>query len=106
LYDILERLKNKITVIYLKIKVLKEESKELEIEFDTKDLTIPDLIASELLKNDDVDFAGVAKDHPETGNAVLVLKSKKKAKDVLLKAIESLDEQFAELKTQVSKKGK
>lgn len=43
---------------------------------------------------------------PETGNAVLTLKSKKKAKDVLLKAIESLDEQFAALKTQVSKKGK
>jgi hypothetical protein len=35
---------------------------------------------------------------------VLVVKSKKKAKDVLLKAIESLDEQFAELKTQLSKK--
>jgi DNA-directed RNA polymerase subunit L len=88
----------------LKIKVLKDESKELMIEFETKDLTIPDLIASELLDNDDVDFAGVSKDHPETGNAVLVLKSKKKAKDTLLKAIESLDEQFAELKTQLSKK--
>jgi DNA-directed RNA polymerase subunit L len=90
----------------LKIKVLKDESKELTIEFETKDTTIPDLIVSELLDNDDVDFAGVAKDHPETGNAVLTLKSKKKAKDVLLKAIESLDEQFASLKTQVSKKGK
>ncbi len=93
-------------MIYLKIKVIKDESKELVIEFETKDLTIPDLIASELLENEDVDFAGVAKDHPETGNAVLVVKSKKKAKDVLLKTIESLDEQFTELKAQVSKKGK
>jgi DNA-directed RNA polymerase subunit L len=90
----------------MKMKVLKDESKELMLEFDTKDLTIPDLIASELLESDDVEFAGVSKDHPETGNAVLVLKSKKKAKDTLLKAIDRLDEQFAELKTQLSSKKK
>ncbi len=84
--------------------MLKEESKELVVEFQTHDLTIPDLIASELLESDSVEFAGVSKDHPETGNAVLVVKSSKKAKEELLKAIESLDEQFAELKTQISKK--
>lgn len=89
---------------FLKMKVLKDESKELIIEFDTKDFTIPDLIASELLGDDNTEFAGVSKDHPETGNVVLALKSKKKAKDELLKAIDSLDEQFAELKTMISKK--
>jgi DNA-directed RNA polymerase subunit L len=91
---------------WLKIKTLKDETKELVIEFETKDLTIPDLIAGELLSSDDVEFAGVAKDHPETGSAVLTIKSKKNAKSALMKAIESLDEQFTELKTQVSKKGK
>ncbi|MGI0100102.1 MAG: RpoL/Rpb11 RNA polymerase subunit family protein [Candidatus Micrarchaeaceae archaeon] len=85
----------------MKIKVLKDESKELMIEFDTKDLTIPDLIASELVDEDDTEFAGVSKDHPETGNVVLVLKSKKQAKSELLKAIGRLDEQFAELKEQL-----
>jgi DNA-directed RNA polymerase subunit L len=85
----------------LKIKVLKDESKELMIEFETKDLTIPDLIANELVNEDDTEFAGVSKDHPETGNAVLVLKSKKQAKAELLKAIGRLDEQFADLKTQL-----
>jgi DNA-directed RNA polymerase subunit L len=90
----------------LKIKVLKDESKELVIEFDTRDLTIPDLIASELLNEDDTEFAGVSKDHPETGNAVLVLRSKKTAKTELLKAITRVDEKFAELKTQLSSKKK
>jgi DNA-directed RNA polymerase subunit L len=88
----------------LKLKVLKDESKELMVEFETKDLTIPDLIASELLSEEDVDFAGVSKDHPETGNVVLVVKSKKNAKSELLKAIGRIDESFAEIKTQISKK--
>jgi DNA-directed RNA polymerase subunit L len=88
----------------MKIKVLKDETKELMIEFDTKDLTIPDLIASELLTEDDTEFAGVSKDHPETGNVTLVLKSKKNAKSELLKAIGRIDEKISELKAQVSKK--
>ena len=85
----------------MKIKVLKDETKELMIEFETKDLTIPDLIANELVNEEDTEFAGVSKDHPETGNAVLVLKSKKTAKAELLKAISRVDEQFADLKTQI-----
>ena len=87
----------------MKIKVIKDESKELVIEFDTKDLTIPDLIAGELLNEDDTEFAGVSKDHPETGNTVLVLKSKKSAKSELLKAIGRIDEQFEDLKKQIGK---
>ncbi|MGD0729155.1 MAG: RpoL/Rpb11 RNA polymerase subunit family protein [Candidatus Micrarchaeaceae archaeon] len=73
------------------------------LEFDTTDLTIPDLVANELLKIDDVDFAGVSKDHPETGKAVLVVKGKK-PKDEILNVIGKIDDDFAELKTQLSKK--
>lgn len=86
----------------MKINVLKDESKELIIEFDTKDLTIPDLIANALVNEENTEFAGVSKDHPETGNAVLVLKSKKTAKTELLKALGKIDEQFSELKSQIS----
>ena len=88
----------------MKIKVLKDESKELMIEFETKDLTIPDLIANELLSEEDTEFAGVSKDHPETGNVMLVLKSKKQAKAELLKAIGRVDDQFSDLKDQLSAK--
>lgn len=88
----------------MKIEVKKDEGKELDIEFDTPDLTIPDLIASELLTNDSVEFAGVSKDHPEVGKPLLVVRSKKSAKSDLLKALQSIDEEFAELKTQLSKK--
>jgi DNA-directed RNA polymerase subunit L len=91
----------------MKINVIKDETNELIIEFETSDLTIPDLIANQLQQNDDVEFAGVAKDHPEVGKPRLVLKtSKKKAKETFLKAIEQLDETMTELKSAIPTKGK
>ena len=91
----------------MKINVLKNESNELKIEFETGDLTIPDLIANQLLENDDVAFAGVAKDHPEVGKPVLTLKTnKKKAAAAFEKALEEIDENITQLKSQISgKKG-
>ncbi len=89
----------------MKINVIKDESNELMVEFDTSDFTVPDLIASQLLENDDVEFAGVAKDHPEVGKPRLVIKTgKKKAKDALLKALDQVDDTFSELKASVSGK--
>lgn len=88
----------------MKINVKKNESKELDIEFDTLDITIPDLIVNELLANDNVEFAGVSKDHPETGKPLLVVKSKRSAKNDLLKALEGIDSEFTELREQLSKK--
>lgn len=85
------------------VKFVKDEAKELQIEFEKGDLTIPDLIAAELLNNEGVEFAGVMKDHPETGKPLLVIKSKH-AKNDLIKAIENLDEGFEGLKDQFSKK--
>jgi DNA-directed RNA polymerase subunit L len=85
-------------------KFVKNEAKEIQLEFENGDLTIPDLLAAELRANDSVEFAGVMKDHPETGKPLLVIKSKKSAKSDLLKAIEKLDEEFEDLKDQLSKK--
>lgn len=86
------------------MKVIKDETKELHIEFQTNDFTIPDLIAHELLESESVEFAGVSKDHPETGKPVLVIKSKKSAKADLVKALEGIDEQVTELKSMLGKK--
>jgi DNA-directed RNA polymerase subunit L len=85
----------------MKLNLIKDEDKELAIEFDTSDFTIPDLLADELLEDSNVEFAGVSKDHPETGKPVLLIRGKK-AKASLMDAIERLDKSFGELK--VSKK--
>jgi len=87
----------------MKLNLIKDEDKELVIEFETSDFTIPDLLADELLEDPNVEFAGVSKDHPETGKPVLVIKGKKNPKSSLMDAIERLDKNLGELK--VSKKG-
>ena len=89
----------------MELQIIKNENKELTIEFQSGDLTMPDLIASELLNNPDVEFAGVKKDHPEVGKPILVVKTnKKKAMEAVEKALENIDEQFAEIKKALNKK--
>lgn len=87
----------------MKLNLIRNEDKELAVEFDTSDFTIPDLIADELLEDSNVEFAGVSKDHPETGKPVLVIRAKKSPKASLMDAIERLDKSFGEIK--ISKKG-
>jgi DNA-directed RNA polymerase subunit L len=89
----------------MKFNVIKDEGNELVIEFETHDLTIPDLVAAQLLENGDVTFAGVAKDHPEVGKPKLVLKTgKKKAKDLFEKALEEVDENLSSMRAGLGKK--
>jgi len=88
----------------MKLNLIKEEDKELVIEFDTSDFTIPDLIADQLLEDSNIEFAGVSKDHPETGKPVLVIKGKKNPRSSLADAIEKLDKSFGEIKIASSKK--
>ena len=89
----------------MEIKVLKNESKELVIEFGSSDLTFPDLLAHELMNDDDVSFAGVMKEHPEVGKPTLVIKTgKKSALTALNNAMERVGDSVKEMRSAVSKK--
>lgn len=84
------------------MKIIKKEDKEVVIEFDTADLTIPDLLADALLKESDVSFAGVNKSHIESKTSKLTLKTKKKkAADVLAKTIDGLEDEFTNIKKSI-----
>ncbi len=88
----------------MKVNIIKNEPKELILEFDTKDVTVPDLIASYLIEQKDVAFAGVEKDHPEIGKPILVLKTNtKKPIDILNKALEDIEGSYEELKKDIEK---
>lgn len=88
----------------MKFNTIKNEPKELILEFSAKDLTIPDLIATYLIDQKDVVFAGIEKDHPEVGKPLLILKtSSKKPIDVLNKALDEIKESYNELKKEVEK---
>jgi DNA-directed RNA polymerase subunit L len=88
----------------LKVNMIKDEGKELVLEFETMEFTIPDLLADELLEDSGVEFAGASKDHPETGKPVLVIRAKKDPKASLVAAIGRIDDNLSELKAQVLKK--
>ncbi len=89
----------------MKINVIKNESKELIIEFENGDLTLPELLAGELSKEDDVAFAGVDRQHLGIGKPKLIIRTeKKKAIDTVDKALDSIDEEFSDLKSQLPKK--
>ncbi|MCL5430070.1 MAG: DNA-directed RNA polymerase subunit L [Candidatus Marsarchaeota archaeon] len=91
----------------MKLNVIKDEGKELVVEFEINDFTFPELLASKLLENDDVEFAGVSRDHPETGKPQLTIKTaKKKPADALSKALEDLEESTDTLKGAVGKGAK
>jgi len=86
------------------IKIVKNEGNEIWLEFQSGDLTIPDLIANTLVGRSNVEFAGVRKDHPEVGKPMLVVKTKRNAKEELVKMLEELDDSLKNIETQLSKK--
>lgn len=89
----------------MKINVIKKESKELIIEFESGDLTLPEFLAGELSKEPDIAFAGVDRQHLGVGKPKLIVRTeKKKAIDMVEKALDSMDEEFSDLKSQLSKK--
>ncbi|MGC8652162.1 MAG: RpoL/Rpb11 RNA polymerase subunit family protein [Candidatus Micrarchaeia archaeon] len=85
------------------VKIVKDEGNEIWLEFPSGDLTVPDLIASELLNRSNIEFAGVRKDHPEVGKPLLVVKAKRSAKDELVKVLDELEDQLKALSTQIAK---
>jgi DNA-directed RNA polymerase subunit L len=88
----------------MKVTLIKNESKELVLEFEDMDVTIPDMLANKLTRNNDVLFAGILQEHPQVKKPTLVLKTeKKKAMDVLEKEIDSLEEAFSSFKSDLSK---
>lgn len=85
--------------------LVKDEAKEMVLEFDENDVSVPELLASRLAGQDGVEFAGVTQDHPEVGRPRLVIKTEgKRAMTVLSKAIEDIDGDLEDLKAQLSKR--
>ncbi|MDE1851765.1 MAG: hypothetical protein KGH69_03705 [Candidatus Micrarchaeota archaeon] len=88
----------------MKLNFIEDEAKSLTIEFEGFDRGIPDMIKEKLLESKEVDFAGVIKEHPELGNPRLVVKSEKNARNLVLKAVEEVQEELKEIASQVPKK--
>lgn len=60
----------------VEVKVERREKNHAEITFIGEDIAMVRAIREELLQSDDVEFAGVVKEHPEVGHPKLVIRTK------------------------------
>ena len=85
-------------------KKLEKEKNKLRIKFDKIDHSVLTLISDQIWKEKDVDVAGFKIDHPEIGEPVFMLKTKRKdAKSVWNAAIDALLKENKELEKELSK---
>ena len=88
----------------IKVNVIEDESKSFVAELVGADRSLAELIKEKLSGNKDVEFSSVEKDHPETGDPRLIVKSSKNAKGLVAKAVEELEEELKALEKEIPKK--
>ncbi len=88
----------------MKLNVVESDAKSIIIEFEEADRGIAELIKDKILENKDIEFAGVVKEHPQVGNPRLIVKAEKNARGIVLKAVESLQDDLKELTSHLPKK--
>lgn len=88
----------------VKLNIIEDEAKSLILEFDEADRGIAELIKDKLLKNKDVSFTSVIREHPQIGKPRLVVKSEKNARPLVLKAVEEVEDDLKELASKIPKK--
>lgn len=82
----------------VEVKVERKDKNHVEIMLVGEDLAMAKAIREELLQNDDVEFAGVTKDHPEIGHPKLIVKTKKGDPiKLVIKSAEKIADAAAEL---------
>jgi DNA-directed RNA polymerase subunit L len=86
----------------MEYEVLKEETHELQIQFNEIDHGLLNLIKEELWKQPGVEIASFRLEHPEVSKPLFVLKTKNKdAKKVWNSALDSINEQLDKLKQEM-----
>lgn len=88
----------------IKVNIIEDESKSFVAELVGADRSVAELIKEKLSGNKDVEFSSVEKDHPETGDPRLVVKSSKSARGLVVKAIEEVEEELKDIAGEIPKK--
>jgi len=78
----------------MEMKTIKKTTKELELEITDENETILNPIIEVLLKDKDIEYASYITEHPESKTRRLYIRVKKgKPGDILLKAVEQLEDE-------------
>lgn len=91
----------------MKTTFLVDEDKHVEVLLEGEEHSLPNVLKDILLESDDVEFAAYVIDHPLVGSPKLIIKTKrKKARETLKNAIETLQERLKEFETALKKEKK
>lgn len=89
----------------MEINILEEDNKKIEFEILGEDFTLCNALKDEFWNDEDVEVAASKMDHPLVSHPILILETNKKnPKDVVLKAADSLQTKFKQLKEDFNKK--
>ena len=89
----------------MKVKILKDRAKEIEIEVGSENETLLNPLKEKLLEMEDVAYAEFYREHPLLSNPKVYVKVKKgKPRDVIKKALKELYEEVKSFREQVEEK--
>ncbi len=91
-------------MIYLEIKILKNEKKELEFKIMDERHTIPSILKDEIAKLSYVDFVAYRLEHPSDKDSIFLIKvNSKSPKTALQEAIKNIKKNLGETKKEFKK---
>lgn len=79
------------------VKIIKNEKDSLEIEIIGGEEGLGELLVEYLNQEKDVEFAAYKREHPSDNNIVLIIKSKKNPKKILLSVLKKTGKEIEEL---------
>ncbi len=91
----------------MNLKTRASEPNYVEIEFVGEDISVANTIKEILLKDSDVEFAACRTDHPQVGNPIIYVRTKKKSPLALIKdAVKEMKKDVSEFKASMKEKKK
>ena len=91
----------------MNLKIRASEPNYVEIELVGEDISFANTIKEMLLKDSDVEFAACRMDHPQVGNPIIHVRTKKKDPLPLIKdAVKEMKKDVSEFKASMKEKKK
>jgi DNA-directed RNA polymerase subunit L len=97
------RVSVRLGVIFMEVKILKEEKGELTFELAGADQSFPQLLVEKLNADKSVEFAACKVSHPLVANPIVIVRSAKgKPSDAVVKALKELSEELGSFRKKFS----
>jgi DNA-directed RNA polymerase subunit L len=88
----------------MNLKVIAKDSKSIELSIEDEDISIPEIIQHNLLKNSQVIFSGYAQKHPLLKNQIIRVQTKNKPpKSILIDSCASAIDEVQKLHSLLEK---